>query len=175
MSHTLRRACLPALAALLGACASGPDGGLPAPPGSVSVTHRDPAQFSETRAHPRESASARQQWLDALSLHLAEQAALRLPPGQRLEVEILDVRRAGTVEPRLGPAGGDVRIVRDTASPRIELQFRRLDEGGRLLQEGRRALRNPNFLLDPGSGSDPLRHEKQLLDDWLRAEFGALR
>lgn len=176
MTTRFLRWILPAAACLLAACAS-PWGARPAPPpGTVSVTHTDPARFSETRVNPGESTDARQQWLDALSLHLAERAAVLLPPGQRLEVEITDVRRAGNVEPWRGPQGGDVRIVRDLYPPRIDLDFRRLDADGRVLQQGRRELRDQAFLLRPGAASgDALRHEKQLIDDWLQREFGALR
>lgn len=142
------------------------------PPGIVSVTYADPAKFSDARSAPRESAPARKAWLDALSLHLADQAAPRLPEGQRLSVHITDVQRAGGFEPWRGPQAGDLRIVRDIYPPRIDLQFKLLSAEGRVLREGRRQLRDSAFLVHPGgSASDPLRHEKALIDDWLRTEF----
>ena len=101
MTTRLSRCAVPALACLLAACAGPGVERAAAPPGAVSVTHTDPAQFSETRIHAGESDEARQDWLDALSVHLAERAAALLPPGQRLEVEITDVRRAGRVAPAL--------------------------------------------------------------------------
>lgn len=146
------------------------EGGVP--PGIVSVTYADPARFSQARGAPRESAQARQAWLDALSLHLADQAAPRLPEGQRLTVHITDVQRAGGFEPWRGPQAGDVRIVRDIYPPRIDLEFKLLAADGRVLREGRRQLRDSAFMMRPGgSSSDPLRHEKALVDDWVRMEF----
>lgn len=142
------------------------------PPGIVSVTYADPSRFSDGRSAPRESAQARQAWLDALSLHLADQAAPRLPEGQRLEVHITDVQRAGGFEPWRGPQAGDVRIVRDLYPPRIDLNFKVLAADGRVVREGRRQLRDAAFLMKPDIGSnDTLRYEKALIDDWVRQEF----
>ncbi|RYF27148.1 MAG: DUF3016 domain-containing protein [Comamonadaceae bacterium] len=153
-----------------GAHAHAGEGGVP--PGIVSVTYADPARFSDARSAPRESAQARQAWLNALSLHLADQAAPRLPEGQRLTVHITDVQRAGGFEPWRGPQAGDVRIVRDIYPPRIDLEFKLLAADGRVLREGRRQLRDGAFLMRPGgSPTDPLRHEKALVDDWVRMEF----
>ena len=183
LSRWWRRALGAALACLAAGCATqapeapvaGPAGEGPGgvPAGIVSVTYADPARFSDARnAPPRESAQARKAWLDALSLHLADQAAPRLPEGQRLEVHLTDVQRAGGFEPWRGPQAADVPIVRDIYPPRIDLEFKLLAADGRVLRQGRRQLRDPGFLTRPGArGSDPLAHEKALVDDWVRTEF----
>ena len=144
------------------------------PAGIVSVTYADPARFGEGRGAPPESERARKAWLDALSVHLADQAAPLLAEGQRLEVHLTDVQRAGGFEPWRGPQAAEVRIVRDTYPPRIDLSFTLRDVQGRAEREGRRELRDATFLMRPdrGSSTDPLRYEKSLLDDWLRKEFG---
>jgi hypothetical protein len=62
--------------------------------------------------------------------------------------------------------------VRDIYPPRIALRFRLADAKNTVLKEGERTLSDPMFLAKGhGDRSDPLRHEKALLDDWLRAEF----
>ena len=68
-----------------------------------------------------------------------------------------------------------MRIVRDIYPPRLGLEFRLLDPAGRVVRSGSRALSDLAFLLKITGGfrDDPLRHEKALLDDWLRAEFAA--
>ena len=124
-----QRRVLPLLAACLiaGCAATAPDRAPPAgsaPPGAVSVTYADPSGFGEARNAPRETDKVRRAWLDALALHLAERAAPRLGEGQRLEVQITDVQRAGGFEPWRGPQAGDVRIVRDIYPPRIDLRFK---------------------------------------------------
>ncbi|WP_019703900.1 DUF3016 domain-containing protein [Paracidovorax oryzae] len=187
-----------ALACLLAGCAGAP-GGAPAPaqdaaavparrdgaaapsrakgsppPGIVSVTYADPAGFSDVRRGAHESEQARRAWVDALCLYLSETAAAALPEGQRLEVRITDVQRAGGFEPWRGPQAGQVRIVRDIHPPRIVLEFQRLAADGSVLQSGRRELRDPAFMERAArGGTDPLRYEKGLIDDWVRQEFGA--
>ena len=143
------------------------------PPGIVSVTYADPASFSDARTAPRESEAARRAWLDALSEHLSERAAAALPAGQRLEVQLTDVRRAGSTEPWQGPQAGQLRIVRDIYPPRIDLEFKRMAPDGTVLQATRRQLRDTAFMMRPSPyPDDPLRFEKSLLDDWVRKEFG---
>ncbi|SFE25649.1 DUF3016 domain-containing protein [Paracidovorax konjaci] len=162
-----------------------PGGGAPVPPpgagraanpppaGIVSVTYDDPARFSDARQGAPESPRARRAWVNALCLHLSEGAAAALPEGQRLEVRITDVQRAGGFEPARGAQAGQVRIVRDVYPPRIDLEFKRLGADGTVLQSGRRTLRDPAFMERGARGAnDPLRYEKNLLDDWVRREFG---
>lgn len=169
---------LMAAAALVLAAGCAQQPGTPRPPvevaaGIVSVTHADPAGFSEARGAPHESGKARRAWLDALSQHLSERAAAALPRGQRLEIHIADVQRAGGFEPWRGLRAAGVRVVRDIYPPRIDLSFKLRDERGAVLREGSRQLRDSAFLMRPDMyPNDPLRHEKALLDDWVRKEFG---
>lgn len=142
------------------------------PAGIVSVTFDDPSRFDASRSGPGETDKARRAWVDALAQFLAERAAPRLPQGQRLEVHLTDVQRAGSFEPWRGPQAADVRIVRDIYPPRIDLRFKLLDADGKLLREGSRQLRDATFMMRPDLyPNDPLRYEKTLLDDWLRAEL----
>lgn len=165
------RWALIAITAILAACAAPRPTG--APPGAISVSWSDPAQFSGTRMGERETAAQREAWLSELGRHLAEKAATVLPRDEKLEVEITDVQRAGSFEPWRGPQADNVRIVRDVYPPRITLEFKRLAADGSVLKEGRRELRDPSFLMRPKRyPSDPLAYEKQLLDDWVRTTFG---
>jgi Protein of unknown function (DUF3016) len=152
MCMALGAACLGMVA---GCAVQGPGQGRPdgmrqgaVPAGIVSVTFDDPSRF------------------------VAERAAPRLSQGQRLEVHLTDVQRAGSFEPWRGPQAADVRIVRDIYPPRIDLRFKLLDADGKLLHEGSRQLRDATFMMRPDLyPNDPLRYEKTLLDDWLRAEL----
>ncbi len=83
------------------------------------------------------------------------------------------MQRAGGFEPWRGPQAADVRIVRDIYPPRIDLRFKLLGADGKLLREGSRQLRDASFMMRPDLyPNDPLRYEKTLLDDWVRAELG---
>lgn len=144
-----------------------------APPGAVSVTLADLPALVAGRPSPPESDAQRRAWIDELAGHLAEHAATALDADQRLTVHLRSIQRAGATEPWRGPAASQVRIVRDVYPPRIELDFRLSTADGQLLREGRRTLGDAAFMQrGAASPSDPLRHEKALLDDWVRRELG---
>ena len=104
---------------------------------------------------------------------MRKRAATQLPDGERLELTIVDVDRAGDFEPWLGMRHQDTRIVRDIYPPRMTLQVRHFDASGTLVSEGERKLSDPAFLLgtNPINSSDPLRFEKRMIDSWLRREL----
>lgn len=138
--------------------------------GPVSVSWRDPAGFSE----PTFGAASidRGRWIVPLAQHVRQRALPRLPPGHRLEVELLDVDRAGEYEPHAG-THPDLRVIRDVYPPRIHLRFHHADGAGGLVDQGERRLIDMAFLQRSSTlDTDPLRFEKQLLDDWLRRELG---
>ena len=93
--------------------------------------------------------------------------------GERLELTIVDVDRAGEYEPWRGGTLQDTRIVREIYPPRMTLKFRHFDASGALVSEGERKLSDPAFLLGttPINNSDPLRYEKRMIDSWLRREL----
>jgi hypothetical protein len=139
--------------------------------GPVQVSWHDPAGFTEIRRSRNRAMARRGDWVAELACHLRQRAQARLPTGERLEVVLVDIARAGEYEAAPDPALGDVRIYRDVYPPAIELSFRRLDADGRVRAEGTRRLRDPGYLLHGASGGDPLRFEKRLLDDWLAREL----
>jgi hypothetical protein len=143
--------------------------------GPVDVSWADPATFSETRITAGHQA-AQGDWLQDLARYMRRQAERRLPPGDTLQITILDIQRAGQYEPWHGPNLQDARIVRDLYPPRMTVRFRQLDAGGKVVAEGERKLVDPAFMqgILPGDG-DPLRYEKGLVDGWLRREFPADR
>jgi hypothetical protein len=162
----------PLLLALL-AAATLPAAPVPdSPAARVRVDFREPAAFVDAAERfpgdPRDTGH-----LDRLRDHLVRAAEPRIPAGHRLEVTFTAVDLAGEFEPWRGPQWGDVRIVRDLYPPRLGLEFRLVDAAGRVARTGRRELSDLAFLmkLTGGFRDDPLRHEKALLDDWLRAEF----
>ena len=170
-------ACLFALG--LAGCASTPvtssgPGQLPVE-GAVQVAWNDPASFREI-SYGRDLIDTRRGvWVEQLATYLRREAEQQLAPGQKLDVTFLDVDRAGDYEPWLGPRYDDVRMMRDIYPPRITLDFRLTDAAGAVVAEGRRQLIDSAYLSRASliRDSDPLRYEKQLLDDWLRKEFKA--
>lgn len=174
---TLARWMASAVFALAAGCAQQP--GQPLPPaeadaGIVSVTYADPSRFTDALAHGRpETNVQRREWITLLCEHIAERAAPLMAPGERLEVQILDVRRAGYFDAKPQAGSTPVRIVSEGSPPRIELEFKRVGSDGEIVQIGRRTLDQAGFMQHaqryPG---DSLRYERALLDGWVAQEFG---
>ncbi|MGO1072519.1 DUF3016 domain-containing protein [Lysobacter sp. CA199] len=141
--------------------------------GPVSVRWQNPEQFTEIRNSRNRFEARRGNWVEQLAQYVRTRAQRQLPPGERLEVDITDIKRAGDFEPWHGPQFDDTRFVRDIYPPKIALSFKRLDASGQVIEEGQRNLRDMSFLMGPRvvSDSDPLRYEKRLIDDWLYGEF----
>lgn len=138
---------------------------------SVSVTYVNPEQSSENRLYGRQDRFNRVDYLAQLKAYLIKQGQAVLKPGQRLHVDITDIQLAGAYEPWRGPRWDYVRIMRDIYPPRIDLTFRLTDQDGKVLREGKRALRDLDYLhssvgLQAASGSS-LYYDKALLRRWL--------
>lgn len=139
--------------------------------GTASVHYDHPENFTETK-EVRAFAPMRADsgYLGTLKAYIEKQAAAMVPAGERLDIVITDVDRAGSYLPSVGRAN-PVRIVKDTYPPRINLHFRLIDNQGQTIREGDRRLVGLGFMYDSAGGltdSDPLRHEKRLIDRWLR-------
>lgn len=141
--------------------------------GPVAVQWTDPAEFTELKFSGNHWEAQRGNWVFQLAEHLREQAEKRLPAGERMEVTITDIDRAGRFEPGRGYDMDRVRIMRDIYPPRMELSFKRYDADGRLVAEGERKLRDVMYLSGPtiANTNDSLRYEKRMIDDWLREEL----
>jgi hypothetical protein len=116
-------------------------------------------------------------YLDQIRDHLLEQAKYYVPENHTLVVTFTDIDMAGDFEPWRGPRFDDIRIVKDIYPPRLVLTFQLRDGEGQVVKEGRRELRDLAFLMKITMAfrDDSVRHEKGLIDDWLRAEFPRVR
>jgi len=109
----------------------------------------------------------------SFSLHYRPPRLGRNPKtGDKVDVQILDIQRAGQYEWNYG-AARDLRVLRDIYPPRIQLRFRRMDANGNVVAEGDRKLADLAYLMSPPPlpASDTLRYEKRLIDQWVRREF----
>ena len=147
------------------------------PAGSVDVRWTDPAQFADVRYSGNRSEAQRGNWVVQIAEYLRKRAEQRLPAGERLQVEITDIKRAGNYEPWRGIQMQGVRILREIYPPRVELAFQRTGADGRVIAQGERKLVDAGFMMggSPLSDSDPLRYEKHMIDRWLARELRAPR
>ncbi|QSX74635.1 DUF3016 domain-containing protein [Lysobacter arenosi] len=143
--------------------------------GPVSVRWEDPSTFSDLRHSGNRYEARRGNWVEELAEHMRKSGEKRLAPGQRLDIDILDIRRAGMYEPWHGPDLDDTRIIRDIYPPRMTVSFRYTDADGRVLSQGERKLSDNGFMVgaSPVNNNDILRYEKSMIDSWLTREIGA--
>ena len=177
--HPVAAACL--AVALAGCATASPslvtDPALPRalPTGSaVDVRWNDPGDFTEIRySHNRHEAS-QGDWVQQLAGYVQARTERALPSGERVDIDILDITRAGQYEWMFSNAQ-DIRVMRDIYPPRMELQFKHYDARGAVIAEGERTLSDMAYLNGPQqvSSSDPLRYEKRMIDRWVYREFEA--
>lgn len=141
--------------------------------GLVSVQWNDPATFTDITHSGNQWAARRGNWVHQLADHLRDSTEARLPEGERLEVTITDIRRAGTYEPWRGLQMQDVRIMREQYPPRMTLHFQRIGSDGNVIEAGERSLVDGAYLMRSSiiGSQDPLRYEKAMIDRWARSEF----
>lgn len=92
----------------------------------------------------------------------------KLPAGQQLKIEVLDIDLAGRLWPRRS-GGDDIRIMNGGADwPHMKLRYT-LEENGAVLRSGESDLSNMMYQQRATrlSDSDPMRYEKQMIDDWF--------
>lgn len=110
--------------------------------------------------------------LALLKSHL-EALGQRLPDGQTLKVELLDLDMAGTVKPTRN--GQDLRVLKGAADwPTLTLRWT-LSAGGRTLESRKERISDMSYLMAPlrVSESGPLAYELRLVDRWFAERFGA--
>lgn len=128
--------------------------------GTVEVSFVEPARFSDAGVGEVET----RRTVEALSRHLQGFAG-RLPDGQRLQVDVLDVDRAGEQ-----PLPGNTRrVLRGRGdSPSIQLRYTLLAEG-RTLKSGEERLTDLDYLSSSATKqvTGDFAYELRLLDEWF--------
>ncbi|HEX9171820.1 MAG TPA: DUF3016 domain-containing protein [Telluria sp.] len=94
----------------------------------------------------------------------------KLPAGQQLRVDIIDVDLAGEVFPRV--AIQNVRVMKGRIDPpRIHLRYS-IEQDGKVLNSGERKLVDHSYQSAFNRYSNELyAHEKQLIENWFHKEF----
>lgn len=142
------------------------------PASAIEVSFVASEKFTDVKDDHMDSDRGREAVLEQLKEHLVTHGAKYLAKGQRLQITVTDVDLAGDFEPWRGINFHDIRIVKDIYPPRVNLEFRLIDAEGKVVSEGKRQLRNLSYLMTMVMPtSDPLRYDKEMLNDWLRQEF----
>jgi hypothetical protein len=160
---------------LAAACAlHASDTAKPAPRTEVIFNH--PENFTDVKDSEFATDKGRDAILARIREHLVERTASLLPEGDRLTITFTDIDLAGDYEPWRGPQWSDVRIIKDIYPPAFKFSYAVTDASGRVVKQGSEDIRDLNFQMRATiDTSDPLRYEKDILDDWARSTLRDLR
>ncbi len=140
--------------------------------GTVTVDFVDPTRSTDANITGIANRHA-EGWALTELRHYLESLGSRLGPRQVLQIEVLDIDRAGSLEWWRRLPFNEVRIDSDVYPPRISLRYRLLEDS-RVLGEGQDILIDQNYLSNPAAyftPSDPLRYDKLLLSSWFESRF----
>lgn len=130
----------------------------------VRVSFSEPNRFTDAGRGARQAGEVQRE----IGLILQRLGQRHLSPGQRLEVEILDVDLAGN--DRVLPGHDEVRVLRGGADwPRIRLRYVFESAPGKT-DAGEERLDDKSYLQHGwrGRSSEALPHEKRLLETWFK-------
>lgn len=140
-----------------------------APAAAAKVTYLNPEKMTDIP----EFGAERDSMEHLLTEHI-EHLAKKLPAGQVLKLEFLDIDLAGDVFPRVPIR--DVRVRRGLGDwPRLHFRYS-VEQDGQVIKQGERDLVNRNYMQNyTGFRNDSFGHEKQMLDEWFRKDGLASR
>jgi len=128
----------------------------------ATVTFVDIAKMSDVPRHIKDRESMEYIFREHIN-RLSE----KLPAGQVLKVDFLDIDLAGDEFPRV--AVRDIRVLKGTADwPRIHLRYS-VEENGQVIRSGEEKLADPNYQMHTNFYDREIySYEKQMLDDWFK-------
>jgi hypothetical protein len=114
--------------------------------------------------------------LRELEKFLIDSGARYVPEAMKLNIRFIEIDLAGDFELFRGPQADQVRISKGLYPPRIVLEFEVMDSAATVVRSGKRDLTDINYQRrSVYPREDYLRYEKDILSDWLRAEFAVLK
>ncbi len=114
--------------------------------------------------------------LRELEKFLIDSGARYVPETMKLSIRVTDIDLAGDFELFRGPKADQVRITKGLYPPHIVLEFQVMDSAAMVVRSGKRDLTDINYQRrSVYPREDYVRYEKDILRDWLRAEFAVLK
>ena len=135
--------------------------------GTAQVNYVHPEKFTDAGFGSFE----RERTLRSLTEHF-QVLSKRLPDGQTLRVEVLDIDLAGEVWPRVP---SEVRVLRGRADwPHMSLRYTLLD-GSRTVKAGTARLSDMNYLFSQRGVQQygDLPYEKRMMERWFSEQIAA--
>jgi hypothetical protein len=145
---------------------------LSAPAGAdVRVTFEHPERFTDASLSGGLATHPDAAVLTGVASQLQRLGGAYLPPGQNLTVTVLDIDLAGQYEPwQMGAS--HVRFMRGVTWPKMKVRWT-LANRGKVIARGDETISDQTYQMSAAglSSSDPLKYEKNMLDDWFRDRF----
>lgn len=131
----------------------------------ANVTYVKTAEMTDVPRHYKDLET-----MEYTFTELLKQLSEKLPAGQVLKVEFLDIDLAGDVFPRVPVR--DIRVTKGQADwPRIHLRYS-IEQDGKIISSGEKKLADPNYQMSFNRYNQELyAYEKQMLDNWFRKEI----
>jgi hypothetical protein len=129
----------------------------------VTVNYVQQDKFADMPFEPWE----REDVLKNMTEHF-QKLGQKLPPDTNLTVDVLDIDLAGRIIPGIH-SGRDIRVLKGGADwPHMRLHYT-LEQGGQVVASGDAELSDMMYLnrINRYFDGDPLRFEKQMVDDWF--------
>jgi hypothetical protein len=146
------------------------------PDSRINVQFVAPEEYTDLKKSWNDTSDAdRAYLLEQFRDFLRRRGEQVLAEGLHLTIRVLDIDLAGNFEPWRFRNHDDIRVVRELYPARIHLAYELSDSAGTVLASGERRLSSFGMGGTMLPASDPLRHEKELLRNWLSSEFRAFR
>lgn len=141
----------------------------------ISVAFIEPEKFTDARRAELEPTSSG--ILRELEKFLIETGARYVPEDMKLNIRVTNIDLAGDFELFRGPQADHVRITKGLYPPHVVLEFELVDAAAKeVAKAGKRDLTDIDYQSRSAyPKEDYLRYEKDILRDWLRAEFSDLK
>lgn len=134
---------------------------------SVEIIFIHPENYTDTDL-PEQSVETT---LKEFERHIKFTGAKYLHKDAHLKIEVLDIDLAGEKNWWLTPSH-DARILRDVTWPNVKLRYR-LEAPDAQTARNEESISQVDYLthFNRYAADDPLRYEKNMLDDWFAARF----
>lgn len=138
---------------------------------AVTVTYIKPETFHDLPFATWE----RDELLQQISDHFVKLGKW-LPQGQDLRIEVTDFDPAGRLYPNTR-GGKELRVLTGTADwPRMDLRYA-IEQNGQVIKSGEAKLSDMNYQQNFNHyfDSEPLRYEKEMIDNWFDQTIAPIR
>ena len=155
---------------LLALCSPPTSGGI------VNVSFENPRTFTDASDRGVRGSEASASVMRGIRTSFEEEGRKYLDDREVIDIEVHDIDLAGRIEPLITSDGRDLRILREGSWPRIYFRYT-LRRGDEVVRSADVRIVDVNYLSVarlPRS-TEALSHDKRMIADWFRAEFGEMR